>query len=522
MVILRILRKQLLICVGLLFLLQAGFLSGAILPGYHQLDAPIEQGARLPSNSIIDIKPHGGSLWLGTGRGLTQLHLNGTSVIGGIAVIDQADGIGEGGISALAVTDDIIWASTAYSENTDFGWKPAGGGVGYSEDEGVTWNWMPQPVDDPDEQNYSPTTTHIQNVTYDIALSDSAVWIASFGGGLRKLSFGSSNWEVVTPDSNTFSAFAHYNHRCFSIAFYEGKLVVGTAQGVNVSSNEGASWTNYHHVRYDPTTISGNFVTALGIQETGGDHNIWAATWRAEGATEYWGVSVSENDGRDWRIALSDSTLLSSGEYIIDEYGTLKAHNFGFKGDTVYVAADKGLWRSLDNGYTWGDGPFAESIYDPTLNDTLSGIDFFSVAPVGEALWVGTDDGLAVGYKDPGTGQFTWRIHRAHQPANVGGEVETYAYPSPFSPIRGHTTRFQVPANGSVSVQYSIFNFAMEKVYETRSAVLPGGGTGDMAGYGAVTWDGRDPSGNIVANGVYYYRINVGVDTWWGKVMVLD
>ncbi|NQU04518.1 MAG: hypothetical protein HQ568_00385, partial [Calditrichaeota bacterium] len=72
-------------------------------------------------------------------------------------------------------------------------------------------------------------------------------------------------------------------------------------------------------------------------------------------------------------------------------------------------------------------------------------------------------------------------------------------------------------------VSYSIYNFAMEKVVDYESTTpLPGGGIGDMEGYGSVSWNGLDKSGMLVANGVYFYRIKVGSKTYWGKIMVLD
>jgi len=491
--------------------------QAAYLPGNHRIAVDVEEGARLPSNSIIDIVSHSQSLWLGTGQGLAELHL--AIPGGGWSVIDEADGIGRGGLSALVVNDTIIWAATAYSENTDFGWKSAGGGVGFSADSGRTWTWFDQPVDDPNEQDYSPTTTNIQNLTYDIALSETAVWIASFGGGLRKLPYGEGEWIVVPPDTNAFSALKFYNHRAFSTVFYNGVLYVGTAQGVNMSWDEGEHWTNSRHAAGNPASISGNFVTAMAVQVTDHGHYIWAATWKAEGGTEYYGVSVSEDEGLSWRVALSDSTLLDpdNDEYLIDRYGSFRAHNFGFKGDTVYVAADKGLWVSNDGGMNWGE-PY-ETIYDPTIGETLEDIDFFSVVRVDSSLWVGTDDGLAVGWFDGAN--YNWRIQRAHQPAGRGGEPSTYAYPNPFSPLRGHSTRLQIPVSGETYVKYDIYNFAMEKVIG-GSVTLPGDGVGGMEGYGAIPWDGKDDRHKIVANGVYFYRIKAGGNTWWGKIMVLD
>jgi hypothetical protein len=36
-------------------------------------------------------------------------------------------------------------------------------------------------------------------------------------------------------------------------------------------------------------------------------------------------------------------------------------------------------------------------------------------------------------------------------------------------------------------------------------------------------WNGRTRRGDVVANGVYFYRLELaGEGTFWGKVMVLD
>jgi len=499
--------------------LTAGVVLSAYLPGDHHLDVPFVSDQRLPSNSIIDIRPYEGILWLGTGQGLAKLDLT-TGLWG---VIDQSDGLGRGGVSALAVTDTIIWAATAYSEKVDDSWYPAGGGVGFSRDGGVIWHWMPQPVDPADVEDYDPTTTHIQNVTYDLALSDSAVWTASYGGGLRKLRYenilsGSYRWEVVPPDTLPFSAWLHLNHRAFSVVYADGLLWVGTAAGVNRSYDGGLSWRNFSH---RSGGMSGNFVTALAVQEVGDRTLIWAATWKAEGGSEYYGISVTDDDGQSWRVALSDSTELSSGDLLIDIYGSLRVHNIDFQDSSVYAAADGGLWISHDLGYTWGEGPL-ESVSDPTIGERLSGVDFFSAAAVGDSLWVGTDDGLAVGWFETADSAFTWRIHRAHQPPATPGQPETYAYPSPFSPQRGQFTRFQIPVFGPIVVSFEVYNFAMERVYKSVTVTLCGDGEGDMTGYGAVQWNGRDQQGSIVANGVYFYRMRVAGNTWWGKVMVLD
>jgi len=43
------------------------------------------------------------------------------------------------------------------------------------------------------------------------------------------------------------------------------------------------------------------------------------------------------------------------------------------------------------------------------------------------------------------------------------------------------------------------------------------------AGDFAEVWDGRNEVGEEVANGVYFYRVELeGEGTFWGKVIVLD
>lgn len=504
----------LLVLINLFFI--AGSAVSGILPVNYETEINPSSDGRLASNSIIDIRVDPVSIWLGSGRGIVQHYLDGS----GWATIRSGDLIGAGGVSALVVTDSIIWAATAKSEKINDQYYPVGGGVGYSRDAGLTWEWMPQPIDSADVVDYSPTTTAVQNVTYDIAMSETAVWITSWGGGLRKFRYGGDRWEIVTPDGQSFDVWNNLRHRAFSAVYAGGSLWIGTAKGVSRTVDEGMHWESFAF-KLDEPTISGDFVTALGAQELGDRTNIWAATWKAESAYEYYGVSVTEDNGRHWRVALSDSTRLPSGEYLVDAYGPLRAHNFAFRDSTVYVAADDGLWISHDNGRTWGDGPL-QVIYDPTINEELNHVDFYSVLTVGDSLWVGTNAGLAVGWLPEGEEMFSWRIHRAHQPAGTAGQPETYAYPNPFSPERGQLTRFQINVTEPMEVTLGIWNFAMEPVLKPRTFQLSGGGENDMTGYGAVHWDGRDEDGDIVANGVYFYRIKASGRTLWGKIMVLD
>lgn len=507
-------------------------------PGEYRVDAVPDSGGRLISNSIIDIVPNfdDQSIWLGTGRGLAQHFFDGS----GWAIMRSDNIIGKGGVSAIALNDTMIWAATAYTERTSAGFLPAGGGVGFSLDDGESWIWRDQPVDPREIEDYHPTTTNIQNVTYDIALSQTAIWIVSWGGGLRRLKYDSLDvgkfendsmkffsfpWEIVTVDRQPFWALDNLKHRTFSTIYTNNTLFVGTAGGISFTDDEGFNWEHESFV-LGTESISGNFVTAMAAQKPpidGDLWNIWAATWKANGAFEYNGVCVSEDNGLSWQIALSDSTELPSGDYIIDEYGPLHVHNFGFSGETVYAAADKALWvgKKYNNEWEWAPFPV---ITDATIGEDFEEVDFFSVAQPesSDSLWIGTDDGLAVYWYDQDSDESNWRIHRAHQPAGIDRQPDTYAYPSPFSPRRGQSTRFQFRLREATDAKVTILNFAMEKVYESPYYNSLGPEAGNIGGYANLKWDGQDNGGSIVANGVYFYCINARNSTWWGKIMVLD
>ena len=101
---------------------------------------------------------------------------------------------------------------------------------------------------------------------------------------------------------------------------------------------------------------------------------------------------------------------------------------------------------------------------------------------------------------------------------------ETYAYPNPFSPLRhnpfngeGHVRfHYRVKISGTVSV--SVYDFAMALVKNVEEGISR---MGDSE-YDAV-WDGRNNFGERVANGVYFYRVDLpGDNPVWGKVIVID
>ncbi|MDW7680930.1 MAG: hypothetical protein SCK70_10220, partial [bacterium] len=161
----------------------------------------------LKSNSITDIVAvDENTIILGTGKGLAITRDGGESWV----TYTHKQGIGRGGVSAVAVKDSMIWIATAFDSLVNDEHYAAGGGLSYSNDLGATWTHLPQPLP-------GNNWTVINNVTYDIAIIDSTVWIASFGGGLMKSSDMGKSWQVRPPDGYNFNPDEYLSHRVFSL-----------------------------------------------------------------------------------------------------------------------------------------------------------------------------------------------------------------------------------------------------------------------------------------------------------------
>ena len=438
-------------------------------------------------NGIADVFYHNGSIWIGTGSGLGRTNDGGNNWFN----FREEDGIGKGGVSAIAFKGNTIWIATSFDTLVDEGLLPAGAGLSFSDDNGLTWNHVPQ-----------PGVTPVQNITFDIAFVDSTIWITSFGGGLKRSDNWGQSWQDSPPDDLPFDAFENLNHRAFSAIYADSILWVGTAGGINRSTDKAETWVNFSH-QNQINPISGNFVVALAYQKWQDRRILWAATIEAADSLEVRAVSYSDDLGFTWKTTLE-------GEF---------PHNFAFDDSVVYVATDNGLFKSIDFGQTWANFPI---IIDSNSKEQLLTHEVFSAAvSPGHVLWLGSAGGLA---KTQDNGN-TWRVFRSFESLVDNDNVsETYAYPNPFSPLRhsqfrgeGHVRfHYRVKESGSVSV--SVYDFAMALVRKVEEGILRQGD----AEYDAV-WDGRNDFGERVANGVYFYRVDLpGTEPAWGKVIVMD
>lgn len=448
----------------------------------------------LKSNSITDIVVvDENTIWLGTGKGLSKTEDGGLTW----KTYTNDHGLGKGGVSALAIKDSVIWVATAFDTIVMDEHVSAGGGLTYSTNYGETWTHIPQPEPGGD-------WTVIDNVTYDIAIMDSAIWIASFGGGLMKsLDMEGNNWIVRPPDAYNFNPDEYLNHRVFSLLAVGDTLWVGTAEGINVSYDadaESIEWVQFTHANQEQP-ISGNFVVAIALQEFEEKQVVWAATINAEGTDEVRAISKTENNGLTWDTFLE-------GKF---------TYGFAFYGNDVYAATDSGLWKSPDGGDNWEVFP---QIIDTDGNEKLYTMEYYAtgVTP-NNVLWVGTSDGLAI----TSNNGLEWQILRAFVKPGENSEPRVYAYPNPFSPLRFNQfggdgfIRFQFNTKNSTRATIRIFDFAMDLI----TSIDGGSWAGNQDC--SVAWNCRDASDNLLANGVYFYQLDLeGDGKYWGKIVIID
>ena len=524
-------------------------------------DTSLSKG--LLSNIVAEIRLVGDSLtWFGTGRGLA-MH-DGKSVYSYRTTLDSlADGqvtnmLPLGGIPAVAVMNDTM--AVAYSGDNGsiqvgYGLTLTYNAQSVKDSAGISWVYLSQPMDaDADTLRpfgegffrSLPVTVPEANVTYDAFLYGDYLWTASWAGGLRRFHLDNQNWEVIPmpmdqQDSLSFcSGFdetddlgrnilpgyylnprdpgdgGNHNHKAFSVLVNGDTVWAGTANGINrgIMINEWQEVTpgnfqlfnciEWVHYTYQNADLSGNFVVGLAKQFWNGGTTIWAATMNADTPGEVRGLSYTRDGGLTWK-----TTLL--GERI---------YNITAKDSLVLASSQSGLWKSFD-GENW-------ALYNPAIDTTfmaqseiLTDIVYTSVIDDRKedvsSLWVGTSDGAALSTDLQGS---SWTIFQTEYDS-----TEFYAYPNPFSPLNHNQmgnegyVRFHTGTIIYSQVELDIFNFAMEKVFQTNF---------DLNAYdGTLKWNGRDMSGILVDNGVYFIRmkyaplVNMSPQYFWDKLIIV-
>ncbi len=485
------------------------------------------------SNTIEKILIHNNIVWLATSNGLSKSTDNGASWTN----YYNSKDFGTESVSSIGYNNGAIWASTWHYKEELGNNVPVGTGLRYSTDDGATWTTIQQPVDQPGDSSIVygintlralPVTVPEQNFIYDIGFTGNTIWIASFAGGLRKSSDMGQTWQrvVLPPDylnsikpsdslhftlqpvAGAFGSESYLNHRVFSILAVDNSTIyVGTAGGINKSTDGGISWIKFNHTNQDKP-ITGNFI--LSLRKNDYDNSIWAATWKAEGQTESYGVSATHDGGATW-----DNYL--TGENVLD-FGFKYFGNIGnYTGADIFVAANDGLYRSSNNGSTW--------INVPNIKDDVTGVELntrsFRCVKTNKLsdgttdIWIGSLNGLArLNEKENDFWDGSWKVFLASEQLN--STSETYAFPNPFSPSQG-IIKIKYSTTQPANVTIRILDFGMNLV-----RTLIQNAPRNLVGEHLENWDGKDEAGRIVPNGVYFYRIDIGSQKpLFGKIMVL-
>ncbi len=480
------------------------------------------------SNFITDIFLNGDTVWFATGSGIMRTinHFSSFQHYYGLEPFGKDD------VSGFFVRDNVIAVATAITKQINDENVPAGTGIKISTDYGLSWSAFGQPIDGLGDSviQYGNNTLYAlpvvvteQNLSYDIAITKTesdtnnyTIWITSFAGGLRKTTDYGISWQrVVLPPDNLDSIYIggtgytfaldvrqNLNHRVFTIeALNDSTLFVGTANGINKSTDWGKSWRKYNFLNSGSGTnrVSGNFVVNFHIQKFNNNNIIWAATRKAENPNETNALSYSSNAGYNWAYTLKDYT----------------PNGIASLNDIVYGLTNEGLWRAVFGPFDWIKAP---TICDESTNDILRTTNFYCGNHIQDTLYIGTDDGLlrTIETGTPWSGK--WKIYRAIKEIDLSSEKKSYAAPNPFSPATEVVRIFFKTGKTVSKVTIKIFDTGMNPV---RTVIQNATRTSPDELF--VIWDGKNNQGFTIANGVYFYRIEIDDDKpVWGKILVLQ
>ena len=482
------------------------------------------QTSPILSNSVTQIKNRDSLgkkfIWFGTSKGLSKSE-NGNPFLN----YNTNSAFKHNAIFSLSILGDTIWTSLGYMKMLDNNEIQTGGGYVYSIDNGTNWNYLEQSLDNRNDDTIQygnnflkilPVVVPEQNVTFDLSISQNGtVWTTSWAGSLRRLKHYDSTWEriLLPPDNlnklHSDSTYDFYydvrplnNLKTFSVLAIDDSTVwCGTANGINKSNNANTKFPSWTHITHENQVegILGNWVIAIDKQEFVRNDSlikkIWCTNWVAESNYENYGVSFTENNGTSWK------TLL---------HGT-KSYDFAFKGQTIFIATEEGLFRSIDDGKTFSK----TNLIKDSLGNQITTNAVYSVDVVNNTVFIGTSDGLAKTIDNGGTsfGE-VWTIYRTYE--NVENKGQTYNYPNPFSP-NFEITRIHYTTDEAINITIEIFDFEMNKI----KALIQNAQRNSYSEYDEI-WNGTNDDNSVVANGVYFYKITFDNKTSsWGKILVL-
>ena len=519
----------------LIFILTASFALATPLANTYELDDSIAYEG-LGSNAVTDIVQASDSTFIfANGNGLSITYDRTEHIY---TFYPNGETVSYGSVTGLAVLGEHIWVATAYdtmilegSYYTDY---PVGNGISYSPDLGRTWQRFPQSVDRDDDSLqviYGDTipaltiNSRINNLTYDLAVQvttegDTVLWSANFAGGCRKSYDNGATWERVvlppdyydvldhdteldfqlSPTSGALGFENNLNHRVFSLHITGDTVLVGTANGINISYDGGDTWIKY---TAQNSGISGNFIVDLTQNEDG----------------TFYGVSLATQSSEDRGLAVSHRNQNGLLYWETQLPGTRLYDVFSKNDEYAFTSGEEGFWYSAD-GWNWFEMP---NVVDNNGRLLLTQKIYCVYEDNRDVLWIGTADGIGR-TSDMG---MNWEIIRRVE-SNYTEDLALSAYPSPFSPSRMNTLdgegyvriNCQLPDPGTISVD--IFDYSMTRVKNIADRINVNNDVIELI------WNCKNGLNDQVANGVYFIRLEYdfgdgdGKQVAWTKLIVLD
>jgi len=261
--------------------------------------------------------------------------------------------------------------------------------------------------------------------------------------------------------------------------------------------------------------IPGDFLPALGVQYVdGAPARIWASGRPVDGLG-FEGIGFGEYQ------PVLDTLDDTTGYDIVwnavfeDDY----AWNFEFLGDSIFLATNEGLLFNegvLDSLNTqWDTIHLIDEVNNEELVAPLTAT--FGVGAVDSLLWVGSNDGIVSIRLDDFARK---QLHQRVDSATAADEV--YAFPVPFRPGLEQELDFHFVVEQPGNVTLEIYDFAMNLVARPIDNVFYPAGIYPSGSSQGVTWDGRNGKGDLVAVGVYYFRVEFDSgETRWGKLAIM-
>ncbi|MCC5907584.1 MAG: hypothetical protein JJU13_15330 [Balneolaceae bacterium] len=526
------------------------FFAFGIKQSHAQTFGPVDdRHSTIQQNSTSSLETTPGAVW--TAPGLNAYFEN----KGQIYVPETADSIftGRGRVFSLSVEGDQIFAGLGFTSTA--GGESTNAAMGYyqSFNNGDTWDFIPFLLDERPSSNagcdgnsigppcdvefqyggetYIRTriTVPEQSPPYEVDFSGDTLLAVHWASGLLRSRNNGQSWErIILPPSFENELSPEKSYQWFSqtsegetvnrydprfdtnllgfglLIDSDSRVWVGTAAGVNISENAlsaPADKIEWQRFSFQPGIDDGllaNWIIKIREQKNLG--RVWMTNWRAD----------PENRD-DFGLVYTDD----GGETFSHFLEGIRVNDVGFFDGSIFAAADNGLYISHDDGDSWS---LLDQIFSPN-SFIKKGARYYAVASTNEYLWVGTDDGIA-GTQDSGE---TWRILRVDLPLSGGNiyqpdapNVESYAYPNPFSPTLHASVRIKFGMQNPGPATIRIFDFGMNRVQTLEVAPVP------EAGSYETTWDGTDESGRTIAAGTYFYSIETNEGFINGKIILLD